>query len=82
MNFDYLKSSGHNCIFAVNCKVQNNILKAGFAHVPARLTRSHQTLTDENNNLIKVIIPSDFINLKNSIFKINLELNIYEHPSI
>ncbi len=76
--FDYLKSSGHNCIFTVNCEIKNNILKAGFAHFPARLSRSHQTLFDENNNKIQILIPPEFINLRSSIFKINLECKIYE----
>jgi hypothetical protein len=77
MKFESLKSSGHNCIFLVNCELKNNILKAGFAHFPQRINNSHQKVSD-GETTIKVIIPCQFINLKQSAFSINLELKLDE----
>ena len=77
MKLEMLKSSGHDCIFLVNCELINNILKAGFAHFPPRLNNSHQSVTN-GKDTFKVIIPYQFINTKTSVFSLNLELKLDE----
>ena len=75
MKFDYLKSNGFNCLFLVNCEVKNNILKAVFVYFPPRIN-NEKIIVRNRKNILTIVIPPKYLNLKSLVFDLNLELKI------